>query len=41
MPEVDIFLKYSDYAEEKGKSAEIFAKVLEEIYNEKQVTKLM
>ena len=35
MPEVDIFLKYSDYAEEKGKSAEIFAKVLEEIYNEK------
>ena len=32
MPEVDIFLKYSDYAEEKGKSAEIFANVLERIY---------
>ena len=30
--EVDIFLKYSDYAEEKGKSAEIFANVLERIY---------
>lgn len=32
IPEVDIFLKYSDYAEEKGKSAEIFANVLERIY---------
>ena len=40
MPEVDIFLKYSDYAEEKGKSAEIFAKVLEEIYNEKTGNKV-
>ena len=35
LPEVDIFLKYSDYAEEKGKSAEVFAKVLEKIYKEK------
>lgn len=35
LPEVDIFLKYSDYAEEKGKSAEVFAKVLETIYKEK------
>ena len=34
IPEVDIFLKYSDYAEEKGKSAEIFANVLERIYAE-------
>ena len=33
MPEVDIFLRYSDYAEEKGKSAEIFEKVLQEIYD--------
>lgn len=33
LPEVDIFLKYSDYAEEKGKSAEIFEKVLQEIYD--------
>ena len=32
LPEVDIFLKYSDYAEEKGKSAEVFEKVLKEIY---------
>lgn len=32
IPEVDIFLRYSDYAEEKGKSAEIFASVLERIY---------
>lgn len=32
LPEVDIFLKYSDYAEEKGKSAEIFAEVLKRIY---------
>ena len=31
LPEVDIFLKYSDYAEEKGKSAEVFAKVLKKI----------
>ncbi len=31
LPEVDIFLKYSDYAESKGNSAEIFAKVLKEI----------
>lgn len=35
LPEVDIFLKYSDYAEEKGKSAEVFAKVLETIYKER------
>ncbi len=35
LPEVDIFLKYSDYAEEKGKSAEAFAKVLAKIYEEK------
>ena len=33
IPEVDIFLRYSDYAEEKGKSAEIFEKVLQEIYD--------
>ena len=33
LPEVDIFLRYSDYAEEKGKSAEIFEKVLQEIYD--------
>ncbi|MGN1326822.1 MAG: 30S ribosomal protein S12 methylthiotransferase RimO, partial [Clostridia bacterium] len=32
IPEVDIFLKYSDYAEEKGMSAKTFEKVLEEIY---------
>ena len=31
LPEVDIFLKYSDYAESKGNSGEIFAKVLKEI----------
>ena len=31
LPEVDIFLKYSDYAESKGNSAEIFTKVLKEI----------
>ena len=37
MPEVDIFLKYSDYAEEKGKSAEIFANVLERIYTQYNV----
>ena len=33
LPEVDIFLRYSDYAEEKGKSAEVFEKVLKEIYD--------
>ncbi len=33
IPEVDIFLRYSDYAEEKGKSAEVFEKVLKEIYD--------
>lgn len=32
LPEVDMFLKYSDYAEEKGKSAEVFAEVLRKIY---------
>lgn len=32
LPEVDIFLKYSDYAEEKGNSAEVFEKVLRQIY---------
>ena len=32
LPEVDIFLKYSDYAEEKGKSAEIFKETLKDIY---------
>ena len=31
LPEVDIFLKYSDYAESKGNSAETFTKVLKEI----------
>ena len=31
LPEVDIFLKYSDYAESKGNSAEIFTKILKEI----------
>lgn len=31
LPEVDVFLKYSDYAEEKGKSAEVFEKVLVQI----------
>lgn len=32
LPEVDIFLKYSEYAEEKGMSAETFNKVLNKIY---------
>lgn len=32
LPEVDIFLKYSDYAEEKGKSAEVFKETLKNIY---------
>lgn len=32
LPEVDIFLKYSDYAEERGNSAEVFKKVLRQIY---------
>ena len=31
LPEVDIFLKYSDYAESKGNSAETYTKVLKEI----------
>ena len=31
LPEVDIFLKYSDYAESKGNSGETFTKVLKEI----------
>lgn len=33
LPEVDIFLKYSDYAEEKGNSSVVFAKVLKEVYD--------
>ena len=32
LPEVDIFLKYSEYAEERGKSSEIFEKTLKDIY---------
>ena len=32
IPEVDILLKYSDYAEEKGKSAEVFKETLKNIY---------
>lgn len=32
LPEVDMFLKYNDYAEEKGNSAEVFEKVLRQIY---------
>lgn len=36
LPEVDIFLKYSDYAEEKGMSAETFSKVIKEIYEKLQ-----
>lgn len=32
LPEVDILLKYSDYAEEKGKSAEVFKETLKNIY---------
>lgn len=41
LPEVDIFLKYSEYAEENKKSEEVFEKVLEEIYDvlEKNNTK--
>lgn len=39
LPEVDIFLKYSDYAEEKGKSAEVFAKVLKKIAENIEVEK--
>ena len=35
LPEVDIFLKYSDYAENKNESAKIFEKVFEEIENKK------
>lgn len=31
LPEVDIFLKYSDYAEEKGNSAKVFDEVLKQI----------
>ena len=31
LPEVDIFLKYSDYAEENGNSAKIFDEVLKQI----------
>ncbi len=34
LPEVDIFLKYSDYAEEKENSSEVFANVLKSIYKE-------
>lgn len=33
LPEVDIFLKYSDYAEENGKSAQVFEGVLKEVYS--------
>ena len=33
LPEVDIFLKYSDYAEEKGNSGKVFSKVLNLIYD--------
>ena len=33
LPEVDIFLKYSDYSEEKGNSSVVFAKVLKEVYD--------
>ena len=32
IPEVDILLKYSDYAEGKGKSAEVFKETLKNIY---------
>ena len=39
LPEVDIFLKYSDYAKEKGKSAEVFAKVLKKIAENIEVEK--
>ncbi len=39
LPEVDMFLKYSDYAEEKGKSAEAFAKVLKQIAQDKKIEK--
>ena len=39
LPEVDVFLKYSDYAEEKGKSAETFAKVLKQIAQDKKIEK--
>lgn len=39
LPEVDIFLKYSNYAEEKGKSAEVFAKVLKKIAENIEVEK--
>ena len=39
LPEVDVFLKYSDYAEEKGKSAEAFAKVLKQIAQDKKIEK--
>ena len=31
LPEVDMFLKYSDYAQEKGKSGEVFLKTLNTI----------
>ena len=34
LPEVDMFLKYSDYAKENGKSAEAFNKVFSMIENE-------
>lgn len=47
LPEVDIFLKYSEYAEEKGNSKKVFEKVLTKIYEklesnncEKNVNKL-
>lgn len=39
LPEVDMFLKYSDYAEEKGKSAEAFAKLLKQIAQDKKIEK--
>ena len=29
LPEVDVFLKYSDYAQERGKSGEVFGQLLE------------
>ena len=33
LPEVDVFLKYSEYAEEKGNSAQVFEQLIEYIYN--------
>ena len=33
LPEVDIFLKYSEYAQEKGNSGKVFEQLLEYLYN--------